>query len=86
MSKPNSQPSTLNPQPLPGETHILSIRSHLDDATLFLSPGQSRGMVVVQIRHPLGSVLPPQAVLIPAEALLLAARSLHAIITEENPS
>lgn len=68
------------------ETHLLSIRSHVDDATLFLSPAKERGMVAVQIRHPLGAVLAPQGVLIPAESLLLAVTSLHAIINEVNPS
>lgn len=60
------------------ETHLLSIRSLRDEATLLLSPREN-GEIEVQIRTPggLNTVLEP--LVIPSGALLIAARSAHAI-------
>lgn len=79
MSKPQT------PGPI-RETHLLSIRSHLDNTTLFLSPASERGMVRLQLRNVDSPLAPPPPILIPAQALLLAATSIHAIINEVNPS
>jgi hypothetical protein len=67
------------------ETHILSIRSPLDDVTLFLTPAPERGLVRVTLRQndQFGADLTCR---IGAESLLLAATSLHALVNGVKPT
>jgi hypothetical protein len=67
------------------ETHILSIRSQLDDVTLYLTPAGERGMVRVTMRINNDKFSSDLSCRIGAESLLLAATSLHAIIHGVHP-
>jgi hypothetical protein len=68
------------------ETHILSIRSQLDDVTIYLTPAKERGLVNVTLRINNDRYSSDLSCRIGAESLLLAATSLHAIINEVYPS
>ena len=62
------------------ETHILSIRSQLDDVTLFITPAAERGLVRVTMRINNDKFSSDLSCRIGAESLLLAATSIHAIV------
>lgn len=61
------------------EQFQLSVRSQIDDATLFFTPSPMPGLVLVEIRQ----CRNVRSVLVPVASLLLAAESIHEIITGE---
>jgi hypothetical protein len=65
------------------ETHILTIKSTLDDMTLYLIPAEEPGTVEVRIR--IDDRFGALQCRVHADALLIAATSIHARVNGITP-